>query len=75
MQVKATITHTIIFEAQAGSSIEAIRAQATSQIDDFYSADEGEGSIEDRVTNVIERALPGLQPRHESVGIQITEVK
>lgn len=74
MQVKATIIHTIIFEAQAGSSIEAIRAQSLSHIDDLYSADEGEGAVQDQVTKVIERALSGLQPRRESVEIQITEV-
>lgn len=75
MRVKASITHTVYFDAPEGSSIEYIRAQALGEIDERYGSDDGEGSTEDKVTDLIENALAGLQPRHESVAIQITEVK
>lgn len=75
MQVKASITHTVYFEVQEGTSIEAIRAQALGEIDDRYGSDDGEGSTEDKVTDIIENALAGCSPRSASTEIQVTEVK
>lgn len=75
MRIQATITHTVYLDAPEGSSIEDIRAQALAEIDDRYGSDDGEGSTEDKVTDLIENALAGCSPRSASVEIQVKAIE
>lgn len=75
MQVKASITHTVYFEVQDGTSIEAVRAQALGKIDEDYTSEETSlGTPENLVSTVLENSVTGTMLR-ESVEIQISKVE
>lgn len=74
MQVKASITHTVYFEVQEGSGIEAIRNAALTQIDDRYSNEETSlGTPEGLVSTILETSVNGTMVS-ESVEIQVSKV-
>lgn len=76
MQVKSSITHTVYFEVQDGTSIEDIRAHALAKIDDSYSEEEDFGiTVENKVTEVLQSSMPGHIPLRESVEIQVSKVE
>lgn len=73
MQVRATITHSVYIDVPDGSSIEAIRAQALSHIDEGYTSEETSlGTPEGLVSTILENSVTGTLLR-ESVEIQVAE--
>ena len=75
MQVKVSLTHTVIFEVQDGTSIEQIRAQAIEKIDEGYDNEEEQfdGSLEEQVSNLLTRSVVGTAIA-ESTTTQVAEV-
>lgn len=75
MQVKATITHTVYFEVQEGSSIEDIRAQALGKIVSGYTSEETSlGTPEGLVSTILETSVNGTMVS-ESIEIQVSKVE
>ena len=75
MQVKASITHTVYFEVQDGTSIESIRAEALGAIDTGYTEEETSlGTPEGLVSTILETSVVGTMLR-ESVEIQVSKVE
>lgn len=76
MQVKVTITHTVIFEVQEGTPIEYIRTQALEKIDEGYGNEEEQfdGSLEEQVSNLLTSSVVGTAVA-ESTTTQVGEVK
>lgn len=76
MQVKVSITHTVVFEVREGLSIEGIRTEALARIEEGYSNNDQieDDTVEENVSGVLWRSVNG-NAIHEEVTTQVTEVK
>lgn len=76
MQVKVSITHTVIFEVEDSTPIEYIRTKAVEKIDEGYTDEEANtvGAIDEQVSSLLTGSVVG-KAMSETTVIQVAEVK